>query len=328
MNGSNSRWVGIDVAKSKLDVALLDERGKIKNHVFPNDAKGHLALTAWLHDRAGAPGGVHVCMEATGPYGEAVATTLVDAGFMVSVVNPARIKGFAQSELSRKKSDQADAALLARFCQTMRPKPWLAPSIEVRELRALVDRLQHLKEVHQQEANRLESAMNQASMRASIEGHMQWLQVGIKELERQIDDHIDRHPVRRQPADHQHSWRGRYNGRKGAGLPGGRAALQEWQGTGGIHRCDAPIENLWQFSPGTQFDQPKWSCRNAALPVHARDGGAQTQSSGERIWSSLESRWPSPQSGDLGLHAQTCTADLRNSQIRGAIQPKIWCAEA
>ena len=194
MNGSTGRWVGIDVAKNKLDVALLDERGKFKNQVFANDAKGYASLIAWLIERGGDTRQIHVCLEATGPYGEASATALVDAGLTVSVVNPARVKGFAQSELVRNKTDRADASLLARFCQTMQPEPWLAPEPEVRELRALVDRLHSLKEMHQQEANRLESAMNQPSMRASIEGHMQWLQGGIKELERQIDDHIDRHP--------------------------------------------------------------------------------------------------------------------------------------
>lgn len=194
MNGSTGRWVGIDVAKSKLDVALLDERGKVKNHVFANDAKGHALLIAWLLDRAGAAMQVHVCMEATGPYGEASATALADAGFVVSVVNPARVKGFAQSELVRNKTDRADAALLARFGQTMQPEPWVAPPPEVRELRALVDRLHSLKEMHQQEANRLESAMNQPGTRGSIESHLQWLQTSIKDLERQIDDHIDGHP--------------------------------------------------------------------------------------------------------------------------------------
>jgi transposase len=193
MNGNTGCWVGIDVAKSKLDVAWLDERGKLKNHVFTNDAKGHAALIVWLHDRT-SDGTPRVCMEATGPYGEAPAIALADAGFVVSVVNPARIKGFAQSELLRNKTDRADAALLARFGQTMQPEPWLAPPLQVRELRALVDRLQSLKDMHQQEANRLQAAMNQAGMRASIDSHMQWLQASIKDLERQIDDHIDKHP--------------------------------------------------------------------------------------------------------------------------------------
>lgn len=194
MNGSTARWVGIDVAKSKLDVALLDERGKLKNHVFANDAKGHAALIAWLQQRCDGLAQVRACMEATGPYGEAPAIALADEGIVVSVVNPARVKGFAQSELVRNKTDRADAALLARFGQTMRPEPWVAPAPAVRELRALVDRLHSLKEMHQQETNRLESAMNQPSMRASIDSHLQWLQANIKELQRQIDDHIDGNP--------------------------------------------------------------------------------------------------------------------------------------
>jgi transposase len=200
MNGNTGRWVGIDVAKSKLDVALLDERGKIKNHVFTNDPKGHTALMAWLLDRAGTPAEVRVCMEATGPYSETLAMALADAHWCVSVVNPARIKGFAQGELVRNKTDRADAALLARFGQLMCPEPWVAPPREVRELRALVDRLQSLKEMHQQEANRLEAAINQAGMRESIHSHMQWLQASIKQLQRQIDDHIDGHPGLREDA--------------------------------------------------------------------------------------------------------------------------------
>jgi transposase len=200
MNGSTERWVGIDVAKGKLDVALLDERGKLKSHVFANDAKGHAALMAWLGQRGGSQQPIRVCMEATGCYSEALAIALVDAGWCVSVVNPARIKGFAQSELVRNKTDRADAALLARFGQALRPEPWVAPALEVRQLRALVDRLHSLKEMHQQEANRLEAAMNQTGMRESIESHMQWLQAGIKQLERQIDDHIDGHPQLREDA--------------------------------------------------------------------------------------------------------------------------------
>jgi transposase len=100
----------------------------------------------------------------------------------------------------RNKTDQADAALLARFGLALQPEPWVAPPLELRQLRALVERLQSLKEMHQQEANRLEAAMNQAGMCESIEGHMQWLQDSIRKLERQINDHIDGHPGLREDA--------------------------------------------------------------------------------------------------------------------------------
>ncbi len=194
MNGSTGWWVGVDVAKIKLDVALLDERGKIKSHVFDNNARGFEALIAWLKQRGCDLALTKVCMEGTGPYSEAVGTTLSDTGWFVSVVNPSRIKGFAQSEMARNKTDKADASLLARFAQAMKPEAWTPPALEVRELRALVDRLQALKEMQQQEANRLESALNQPVMQTSIHSHMQWLRENIKGLERQIDDHIDRHP--------------------------------------------------------------------------------------------------------------------------------------
>jgi transposase len=200
MNGSTDRWIGIDVAKSKLDVALLDERDKVKSHVFANDAKGHAALMTWLSHRSCLPGQARVCLEATGCYSESIATALVDAGWQVSVVNPARVKGFAQSELARNKTDRADAALLARFGQALQPEPWAAPPLEVRQLRALVDRLQNLKEMHQQEVNRLEGMMNQLGTRDSIESHLQWLQQSIRQLERQINDHIDGHPSLRDDA--------------------------------------------------------------------------------------------------------------------------------
>ncbi len=194
MNEHTGRWVGIDISKSKIDVALVDERGKVKNHVFANDAKGHAALAHWLTQRGCLPEHTGLCMESTGPYSEAPAVALTDAGWSVSVVNPARVKGFAQGELLRNKTDRADAALLARFGLAMHPGVWIAPPVAVRHLRALVDRLQSLKEMLQQEANRLEAALNQPLMQTSIHSHMAWLQASIKELQKQINDHIDANP--------------------------------------------------------------------------------------------------------------------------------------
>jgi transposase len=62
-------------------------------------------------------------MEATGAYWEALALYLHGLDQHVSVVNPARIKAFAQSELLRTKTDAVDAALIARFCKSQNPDP-------------------------------------------------------------------------------------------------------------------------------------------------------------------------------------------------------------
>jgi transposase len=141
-------------------------------------------------------------MEATGPYSEQVALALVDFGWRVSVANPARIKGFAQSELVRNKTDRADAALLARFCAAMRPSVW-TPSPAYRQLRAMVERLQALKDMHQQEANRLEThhASGETTVLPNVKSHIAWLDERIVELQREINDHIDGHPELKQDAD-------------------------------------------------------------------------------------------------------------------------------
>lgn len=190
-----SVFVGIDVSKSKLDCALLCN-GKIKSKVVRNDRSGFMVLNTWLQERSAIFDGTHLCMEATGPYSEQAALALVEFGWIVSVVNPARIKGFAQSELARNKTDRADAALLARFCAAMRPSAWTPPSPAYRQLRAMVDRLQALKDMHQQESNRLEAhhASGEKAVLPSVKDHINWLSRQISKLQGEIDDHIDGHP--------------------------------------------------------------------------------------------------------------------------------------
>jgi transposase len=187
--------VGIDVAKRKFDIALLIN-SKIKNKVFDNTPSGHKAFANWLGERGAIPDQTHLCMEATGPYSETLATNLVSEGWRVSVVNPARIKGFAQGELARNKTDRADAALLARFCIAMRPSLWTPPPVEWRELRGWVDRLQALKDMHQQESSRMEAhqASGQTHLVKDVQIHLDWLDKQIRELERNINGHIDKHP--------------------------------------------------------------------------------------------------------------------------------------
>lgn len=202
MNEQATCVVGIDVSKRKLDIALL-ANSKTKSKVFDNTSTGHRELAQWLLERGAEQPRSHICMEATGPYSEAVAIALVESGWRVSVVNPARIKGFAQGELARNKTDRADASLLARFCVAMRPSLWTPPSAEWRELRGWVDRLQALKDMHQQESNRLEAhtATGQASLVESVQIHLNWLVQQIEALEREIDDHINRHPELKRDAE-------------------------------------------------------------------------------------------------------------------------------
>ncbi|MEG4519380.1 MULTISPECIES: IS110 family transposase [unclassified Microcoleus] len=89
---------------------------------------------------------------------EALAEFLYAAGFQVSIVNPDRIKGFAKSELLRTKTDSVDAALIARFCATIKADLWPSTAPEVKELQALLRRVESVIEMMTSEPNRLETA--------------------------------------------------------------------------------------------------------------------------------------------------------------------------
>ena len=188
--------LGLDIAKAKFDAALLIGE-KFKTKVFSNDAAGFAALSAWL--TAQQVGRVRVCLEATGNYGTAVATYLHDQGHQVSIVNPAQIKAFAVTLLSRNKTDRADARLIARFSALHQPPAWQPPPLEIRVLQALVRRLEALQEMQQQEHNRLTSA--EPAVAAAIERHLEFLRADIAAVRQQIRDHIDQHPdLRRKQA--------------------------------------------------------------------------------------------------------------------------------
>lgn len=182
-------WVGIDVSKRKLDVALLNDAGKVKSKSVANDPLGFAALMIWLKDRGAELASTHVCLEATGVYSDGCATAFADAGWVVSVVNPSLPKSFGQSELKRNKTDEMDAALLARYCSKMSPAAWKPAPVEYRKLRSLVDRLQALKDMYQQEANRLEASVEDAA-KQSITQHLTWLAARIAELDKDINKHI------------------------------------------------------------------------------------------------------------------------------------------
>ena len=187
--------VGIDVSKKKLDIALL-VNGKIKAKVVENSADGYKLLLEWFSKSKVTKETLHVCMEATGIYYEPVALALHDAGVAVSVVNPACIKGFGHSENIRNKNDTADAGLIARYCAAMKPAFWSPPPLEQRQLRAWSLRVQALKDIRQQEENRLEANTftGMTDVADHVKQHIAWLSAEIQKLEADIDDHIDRHP--------------------------------------------------------------------------------------------------------------------------------------
>src|SRR5262245_63728154 len=124
--------LGIDIAKAKFVVALRTPEGKTRRKSCPNSPAGFEELGGWLTRQHVTR--VHACLEATGPYGEALATWLYDAGHAVSVVNPAVIHAYARVHLARSKTDALDADLMAQVTATQHPAHWAPPAPEIRVL--------------------------------------------------------------------------------------------------------------------------------------------------------------------------------------------------
>jgi transposase len=188
--------LGIDVGKREMHAVLLQQDRSVSKSV-PNSAAGFRQLQAWLRNRKVER--LHVCLEATGGWSEDVAVALYEAGHVVSLVNPMRIKAFAGSEMLRTKTDRVDAALIARFCRMHVPEPWTPPALEIRILQGLVRRYQSLVQMRTEEQNRLQAPMVTSVVQASIEATLAHLCREIERVECEIRQLFDNYPpLRRQ----------------------------------------------------------------------------------------------------------------------------------
>jgi len=185
--------LGIDIAKTKVDVQLrwVASSQKPTHRIYDNSPAGHERLLAWLATQQ--VGHLHACLEATGTYGDALALCMHQAGYTVSIVNPLRIKKYGESELSRVKTDQSDAGLIARFCLTQHPDPWTPPPVERRQLQDLVRSLQDLQHLHQQQVNRQQSGPHGEAVAAATTAVLSCLQTQIATVRTHIEQHILAH---------------------------------------------------------------------------------------------------------------------------------------
>lgn len=193
-------YLGIDVSKAKLDgcILLADKR---KTKAVQNNAQGITELLAWLQRLDLAATDTHAILEGTGVYHESAAFLLHDAGLRVSIVNPAQARDFGKGLGIRTKTDKVDSQILARYGALLQPPAWQPPSPQARTLQALLSRREALMQDLQRERNRQEKAslthtpeQIHQSLRASID----FITQQLRALEKERDDHIDRHPELKQ----------------------------------------------------------------------------------------------------------------------------------
>jgi transposase len=181
--GSYVDVLGIDISKADFHCCLMQgERNSARS--FPNNPSGYRQLQSWLRNRRSVD--VHACMEATGAYWLGVAKALYENGATVSVVNPASTVHFARSLLQRTKTDQVDAAMLARFCRERRPEAWQPPAPETLEIRALENYRKELIDERVRRKQIIEDVPVGAHLRAMHERHLQALDEAIEQTEAEM----------------------------------------------------------------------------------------------------------------------------------------------
>jgi transposase len=178
MTTSSGKFVGIDVAKEKLDIAVLGEK---KASQVGNDKAGITKLIKKMQTLKPAL----IVVEATGGYQRAVALGLYEAGLPVAVVNPVRVRQYARASGLLAKTDKLDAFNLAEFGKQMKPRKFEAKSESERHVSALLVRRRQLEEMLKAEKSRLRTVSGE--MRGSVERMIEMLKEEIKRLEKELD---------------------------------------------------------------------------------------------------------------------------------------------
>jgi transposase len=187
------RFVGIDVAKDRLDVHV---RPSGEAFAVARDGEGLAALIGRL--RALTP--QLVVLEATGGFETVVAAAVAGAELPLAVVNPRQIRSFAKALGRLAKTDALDAEVIALFGEAIRPQPRPLPSTEAQALGEMVARRRQLIEMIVAETNRRRH-LTQRRLIKGIDRHLQALQKELTELERDIDDEIRGSPAWREKED-------------------------------------------------------------------------------------------------------------------------------
>ena len=179
---TEATYVGLDIAKDRLDYTVDGTRC----HHVPNTPTGHETLIAALRQLRG----VRVICEATGGYERAIVGALLLAKLEVCVVNPGRVRAFAQAEGLLAKTDRLDAQLLRRFGQKVQPRLHVPIDQAAITLRELLDYRRQVSDQLVAVRNRLPLAG--PVLRARLEGQVAFLQQELTATDRLIHDHIDR----------------------------------------------------------------------------------------------------------------------------------------
>jgi transposase len=198
MSGVDGTWVGIDISKAHVDVAIRGGRQWRET----TDAAGLRRLTEALREA----GATLVVIEASGGYEVPVAAALAAADLAVALVNPRQVRHFARATGILAKTDRLDASVLAHFAAVVRPEARPLADAAQQALVELVQRWSQL--VDMLVAEKLRRRAASGPIGKQIQVHIQWLEEQIDDLERHLREVVQASPLWRVKDDLMQNVRG------------------------------------------------------------------------------------------------------------------------
>ena len=306
-----ARFVGIDVSKAQLDVAVQSTG---KRWTLPYDQTGIEGLIPQIVDLEPAL----VLLEATGGLELPLVAALAVASLPVVVVNPRQVRDFAKATGTLAKTDALDAGVLAHFADAVRPEVRPLKDAETQVLNSLTARRHQVMTMLVSEKNRLSSAT--MAVRPSIEAHIAWLKQQLDDLDQGLRQTLRQSPVWREKDDLLRSvpgigdqisltllaylpGLGTLNRRQIAG-PGGRGSLQpgQWYPAGQTHRLG-------------------WTGQGPHSPLHGGVGSQPLQPGHKGLLPASVVCRQAEEAGSDRLYAEAADNPQLHAQVRLVLEP-------
>jgi transposase len=190
---SGDVYIGVDVSKDRLDVAVWPSRQVFSD---TNDVEG----IARLAERISGLNPKIVVLESTGRLEVPAALEFGERGVAYRIVNPRQIREYARAMGKLAKTDRIDALILARWAESAQPEPKPLPGADRREVRALVTRRAQLVENLTREKNRMHGEIV-PKVRKNVKDSIAWHERQIRQLDKELDQFIKNSPLFSEQSD-------------------------------------------------------------------------------------------------------------------------------